>query len=78
MKMFKKAVALVALVAMCGSSAAVSANDCRSTGGGCGYEECRRAPCIGPALALGTIALIAVIAVALQNQSHSGHGHCHR
>lgn len=41
------------------------------------YEECRRAPCIGPALALGTIALAAAIAVILQNQSQNGHGHCH-
>ena len=77
MKTLKKAVALVTLMAMCGSSAALSADECRSSAGGCGYEECRRAPCIGPALALGTIALVAIIAVALQNQSHSGHGHCH-
>ena len=44
--------------------------------GGCGYEECRQSPCLTPAIALGAIALVAIVAVALQD-SHSSHGHCH-
>lgn len=45
--------------------------------GGCGYQQCRKAPCIAPAIALGTIALVAIIAVAIQNQGDNSHGHCH-
>lgn len=44
--------------------------------GGCGYKECRKCPSIAPAVALGTVALVAIIAVALQNQS-GGHNHGH-
>ncbi len=44
--------------------------------GGCGYQESCRSPYIAPAIALGTIALVAIIAVAVQN-SHHGHGHAH-
>lgn len=44
--------------------------------GGNGYAESRRAPSIAPAVALGTIALVAIVAIALQNQ-HGGHGHSH-
>lgn len=76
MKHLKKLIALGATVAMVGLSfhsaeAAVFSSDC----GGCGYEECRQSPCLTPAIALGTIALVAIIAVALQD-SHSSHGHC--
>lgn len=45
--------------------------------GGYGYEQCRRCPSLAPAIALGTIALIAIIAVAVQNSSHHNHGHGH-
>lgn len=77
MKQFKKLIALGATAAMIGLSchsaeAANYSTDC----GGCGYEECRQAPCLTPAIALGTIALVAIVAVALQD-SHSSHGHCH-
>lgn len=77
MKHLKKLIALGATVAMIGLSshkaeAAYYSSDC----GGCGYEECRQSPCLTPAIALGTIALVAIVAVALQD-SHSSHGHCH-
>lgn len=45
--------------------------------GGYGYEESRRVPSLAPAIALGTIALVAIIAVAVQNSSHHEHGHAH-
>lgn len=43
--------------------------------GGCGYNECCRSTSLAPAIALGTILLVGVIAVAVQNTS--GHTHCH-
>jgi len=77
MKKIKKLVALATLVAMFGTSAqSLSAQEypCYETAG-CGYEECCQAPCMTPAIALGAIALVAIIAVAVQNSGH--HGHCH-
>ncbi|MEM1283253.1 MAG: hypothetical protein AAGG81_06840 [Chlamydiota bacterium] len=67
-RLMKKLVAATALAAMVVSSSA-SADQCYDTCGGCGYEECRRAPCIAPCVALGAIALAAIIAVAIQNSS---------
>ncbi len=43
--------------------------------GGCGYTECCRSTSLAPAIALGTILVVAVVAVAVQNTS--GHSHCH-
>ena len=43
--------------------------------GGCGYDACCRTSSLAPAIALGTIALVAIVAVAVQNTS--GHAHCH-
>lgn len=68
MKLIKKLVAASAVAAML-ASGSVNANQCYDTCGGCGYEECRRAPCIAPCVALGAIALAAIIAVAVQNSS---------
>lgn len=73
MKMLKKLVACTAIATMLLSTSTAKAG-CYETVGGCGYEECRRAPCIAPCVALGTIALIAIIAIAVQN-SHNGHSH---
>lgn len=78
MKMFKKLVALATLVALIGTSAHnLFAQECRTDCGGYGYEQCRRVPSLAPAIALGTIALVAIIAVAVQNSSHHEHGHSH-
>lgn len=41
-----------------------------------GYEDSRDAPSLAPAIALGTVALVAIIAVALQDNS-GGHNHSH-
>lgn len=67
-KITKRAISAVTVSAMLLCSTA-SANECYDTCGGCGYEECRRAPCIAPCVALGAIALAAIIAVAIQNSS---------
>lgn len=78
MKFFKKFVALATFVAMIATSAHnLSAQEYMTDTGGCGYQECCRVPSLAPAIALGTIALIAVIAVAVQNSSHHHHGHSH-
>ncbi|MEC7838402.1 MAG: hypothetical protein VX777_00010 [Chlamydiota bacterium] len=67
MKLVKKLCSIVTLAAMAVSGSASA--DCYDDCGGCGYEECRRAPCIAPCVALGAIALAAVIAIAIQNSS---------
>lgn len=77
MKSLRKYIALLMaaammLVTVSKVEAAEYVTDC----GGCGYNECRKCPSIAPAVALGTIALVAIIAVALQNQSNS-HSHNH-
>ncbi|CCB87315.1 MULTISPECIES: hypothetical protein [Parachlamydia] len=79
MKSFKKFVAIATLFAMFTSSASSAiAQEYVTDTGGYGYEESRRVPQIGPAIALGAMALAAIIAVAIQNSSHShGHGHSH-
>lgn len=78
MNLPRKMIALLTMTAMLTCPKQLSAQDdyyCADTGGYC-YEDCTRASCIAPAIALGTIALVAIIAVAIQNTG-SGHGHCH-
>lgn len=75
MKFVKKLVAMTALMAMFASSGSVSADEICTDNGGCGYDDCCRTSSLAPAIALGTIALVAIIAVAVQNTS--GHSHCH-
>lgn len=83
MKMVKKMIALASLMAMLGISAhSLSADEACAVNvtdaGGFGYEQCRRVPSLAPAIALGTVALVAIIAVAVQNSSHHGHSsHVH-
>lgn len=78
MKMFKKLVALATLAALIATSAHnLTAQEYRTDCGGYGYEQCRRVPSLAPAIALGTIALVAIIAVAVQNSNHHGHHHGH-
>lgn len=75
---FKKMMAVVAVLAMFSFSAKdATAGEYATNTGGCGYTECCDAPCLAPAIALGTIALVAIIAVAVQNHSKSHHGHSH-
>lgn len=78
MNIMNKAVALIAIAAMLGSTApahAASRNATTINTGGYGYQEARRAPTIGPALALATIALVTVIVIALQKQGNGSHSH---
>lgn len=75
-RFFKKIFATLATVALLSASTLAHGDRCADTGGYC-YEDCRRAPCIAPAIALGTVLLVAIIAVAVQNSGHGGNGHCH-
>lgn len=76
MNLAKKIIASAALVTMLGSSAAsLHADDYCCDNGGYAYEESCRSSSLAPAIALGTIAVVAIVAVAVQNTS--GHSHCH-
>jgi len=76
MKLTRKLIASAALLTMLGSSAgSLCADDYCVDNGGCGYEDCCRSSSLAPAIALGTIAVVAIVAVAVQNTS--GHSHCH-
>lgn len=77
MKKFKTMIALATLLALFGSTANVQAQQYVSNAGGICYEECRQCHSWAPAIALGTIAAVAIIAVAVQNRCHGGHGHGH-
>lgn len=73
----KKMISLMTLIAMMSSftTKGEAAIFCESTGG-CGYEECRAATCLAPAIALSTVALLAIVAVIVQNRD-SGNSHSH-
>lgn len=76
MRLLKKFIASAALLAMIGSTSnGLNADEYCVDNGGCGYANCCRSSSLAPAIALGTIAVIAIVAVAVQNTS--GHSHCH-
>lgn len=77
MKHLKRFIVLAATAAMISLSChTAEADEYCANVGGYGYQECRESPCLTPAIALGTIALVAIVAVALQD-SKSSHSHCH-
>ena len=46
--------------------------------GGYAYDESRRATNLAPAIALSTVAVVGIIAIAVQNShEHSSSHHCH-
>lgn len=55
----------------------LTAQEYSTDAGGYGYEQSRRVPSLAPAIALGTVAIVAIIAVAVQNSGHSSHSHSH-
>lgn len=75
MKLAKRMIAAFALMAMMSTTANIQAEEFCCDNGGCGYDDCCRSTSLAPAIALGTIAIIAIVAVAVQNTS--GHSHCH-
>ncbi|MEX2305561.1 MAG: hypothetical protein WD595_05180 [Waddliaceae bacterium] len=52
----------------------LSADPCCYNNTGYGYQDCCRAPCISPYVALGVVTVAAVIAVLVNNKkSDNGH-----
>lgn len=77
MKAFKKMIAVATAIAMVGlSSQNVEAQDYFIDGDFSGYEDSRSAPSLTPAVALATVALIAIIATTVKD-GHGGHSHAH-
>jgi hypothetical protein len=75
MQKIKKLIAGLALVAMTASfTSQIQADEVYYDGSG--YEDSRTLTYAAPAIALGAVALIAVIAIVAQN-NHHGHSHAH-
>lgn len=71
MSFFKKLVALATLSALLGMSGRpVEAVSYVTDTGGYAYDESRAATNLAPAIALGTVAVVGVIALAVQNSHH--------
>jgi hypothetical protein len=76
MTLVKKLIFVIAALATFSTSTTIlQAEEYCIDNGGCGYDACCRSSSLAPAIALGTIAAIAIVAVAVQNTS--GHAHCH-
>ena len=77
MNLAKKITSSIVLLAIACSFSATSihAEEIVVDNGGGGYDESVRTTSLAPAIALGAIALVGIIAVAVQNTS--GHSHCH-
>jgi hypothetical protein len=75
MKTMKRCIALATAVALFGSASG-SATQYQEYAGGHGYLESRAAPNLAPGIALGALALAAIVALAIVNSNES-HGHSH-
>lgn len=78
MKALKKMAILTTLVAMSGlTSPQLEAVTYVTDTGGYAYDESRAVTNIAPAIALGTVAIVGIIAIAVQNSHESStvHGH---
>ncbi|WP_068468376.1 hypothetical protein [Candidatus Protochlamydia phocaeensis] len=79
MNSFRKIVALALAIAMTGlSTQQAEAVTYVTDTGGFAYDESRAATNLAPAIALGTVAIVAIIAIAVQNShesSSSSHSH---
>ena len=82
MSIFKKMVALITLFAMVGiSNRPLEAVSYVTDTGGYAYDESRAVANLAPAIALGTLAIVGIIALAVQNShdhssSSSSSSHC--
>lgn len=78
MSFFKKLVALATLSAILGmSSRPLEAVSYVTDTGGYAYDESRAATNLAPAIALGTVAVVGVIALAVQNSHHHSSSSSH-
>jgi hypothetical protein len=77
-KSLKKIAATGTLMAMALTSTnQLQAQEYCSQVAGCGYEESYCCPSMTPYILLGTIAVVAIIVLAVSNSHHKHHGHCH-
>ena len=76
MNKLKKIAAALILAATVTTSTSTLDAGCGPCNSGCAYDDCCQAPCISPSVALGTVALVAVVAVIVHNKKHH-HGHSH-
>lgn len=78
MSLIKKLVALATLSAMLGMSGhPLEAVSYVTDTGGYAYDESRAATNLAPAIALGTVAVVGVIALAVQNSHHHSSSSSH-
>lgn len=78
MRFLKVFIFLMVFVGLLGSASRnLTAQEYWTDAGGYGYEQARRVPSLAPAICLGCVALIAIVAVAFQNNGHSSHAHGH-
>lgn len=71
MSILKKMVGLATFIVMTSSFQTTAVTYVTDTGG-YAYDESRAATNLAPAIALGTVAIVGIIAIAVQN-SHGGH-----
>lgn len=78
MKHIRIFIVLTMLLSFLATPSSLKAAEYCADNGGCGYNDCCRTSSLAPAIALGTIALAAVVAVLVQNTSGSAHCHSHK
>jgi hypothetical protein len=76
MKSFKKAIALLTLAAVLGSTAQTLSAQEYYVDSGTAYEESSNTSSYTPYIALGAIAAVAIVAICVSNSGHRHHsGH---
>lgn len=78
MSVFRKMTTLILILAFCISSSThkLEAITYVTDTGGYAYDEARAATNLAPAIALATVAIVGIIAIAVQNShDHSSSGH---
>lgn len=77
MKKIKRIVAAAALLTMLSSAVNLEAQGYyEDTTGGIGYQTSSTVPSLTTEIALGTVAIIAIVAIAIRH-GHHGHSHSH-
>lgn len=79
MSLLKKMITLTTLITIASLSPQRAEADAYVTDtGGYAYDECRACTNLAPAIALGTVAIVGIIAIAVQNSHGHHHGHFDR
>jgi hypothetical protein len=76
MNFLNKWIVIITAIAMTGlSNQQLEAVTYVTDTGGYAYDESRTATNLAPAIALGTVAIVGIIAIAVQNSHHSSSSH---